>query len=147
MNDLVIKLQRLSDNGTTTLGKYIFGYNSIISLEDDHDDIKMLGETRIPAGEYEIKLRTEGTYHEIMEKRYSFHRGMLHLQDVPNYKWILIHPLNTAKETDGCLGTGNKIENENKVSGSTYAYMFLYGYIIAAFDRGERVFIKIIDEP
>lgn len=142
-----ITLRRLSDNGITTLGEFEFGRNKIISLEDDYDEVKDPGNTRIPAGRYEIKLRTEGTWHERFKGRYSFHRGMLHLQDVPNYLYILIHPGNEPKDTEGCIITGNKKVNDNYVSGSTFAYLFLYGYVIAAFDRGERVFINIIDNP
>lgn len=141
-----IMLMRLSDNGVTTLGEFRFGRNTIISLEDDYDEVKDPGNTRIPSGRYEIKLRTEGRFHNIFKARYSFHRGMLHLQDVPDYQYILIHPGNTAKDTEGCIVPGNKIVNDNYVSGSTFAYLFLYGYVIAAFDRGERVFLNIIDE-
>lgn len=140
-----ILLKRSPDNDITTLGEIIFGKNKIISLEDDYDEIKVHGETRIPAGRYEIKLRTEGRYHEIMKKRYTFHRGMLWLQDVPNYQWILIHPGVSAKDTAGCILTGSRIKNENEISESRDAYLFFYGYVIAAFDRGERVFINIID--
>ena len=142
-----ITLRRLSDNGITTLGEFKFGRNTILSLEDDFDDVKVHGETRIPEGRYEIRLRTEGRFHESFKAKYSFHRGMLHLQDVPNYEYILIHPGNTAKDTEGCIITGNKKVNENYVSGSTFAYLFFYGYVIAAFDRGERVYLNIIDNP
>jgi hypothetical protein len=142
---LEIVLKRLPDNDITTLGSLIFGKNQIISLEDDFDEIKEHGRTRIPSGRYEIKERFEGTFYQRMIKKYPFHRGMLHLQDVPNYKWILVHPGNKAEDTDGCIVTGSRKVDENNVSESTYAYLFFLGYVYAAFDRGERVFINIID--
>ena len=34
------------------------------TLEDEHRVLKVRGETRIPAGVYNIKLRTEGGFHQ-----------------------------------------------------------------------------------
>ena len=37
---------------------------------------KVYGETRIPAGTYKLKLRTEGGYHQKYSKRFpDIHRG------------------------------------------------------------------------
>ena len=52
------------------------------TLEDEHRDVKVMGETRIPAGTYNIEFRTVGGYHSRELKRYgaSFHKGMLELK-------------------------------------------------------------------
>ena len=82
------------------------------TLEDEKRDEKVMSETRIPAGTYEVKLRTEGGHHNKYASRYgSMHKGMLWLQDVPNFKWILIHCGNTDEHTAGCLLVGDSQEN------------------------------------
>ena len=65
-------------------------------------------ETCIPEGEYEIKLRTVGGFNERYTKKYpTMHRGMLWLQDVPGFEYILIHQGNTDEHTSGCLIVGD----------------------------------------
>ena len=45
------------------------------TLEDEKRDEKVMGETRIPEGTYEIKLRTVGGFHQKYTKRFgSMHR-------------------------------------------------------------------------
>ena len=59
-----LRLQREKNNGDTTIGRlYIDGEYECYTLEDQPNDKKVYGETRIPAGTYEIKLRTTGTTH------------------------------------------------------------------------------------
>ena len=67
-------------------------------LEDEHRDVKVAGETRIPAGRYEIKLRPpeQGNVNaKYMSKFPDMHKGRLWLQDVPGFTWIYIHIGNT----------------------------------------------------
>jgi hypothetical protein len=50
--------QRYSDGGDSTLGLlFIDGQFNGYTLEDEHRDVKVADETRIPAGRYEIKFR------------------------------------------------------------------------------------------
>ena len=82
------------------------------TLEDERREEKVMAETRIPAGVYSILLRKEGGHHARYTKKYgSMHKGMLWLQDVPNFKWILIHTGNTDEHTAGCLIVGDSQEN------------------------------------
>ena len=64
-----------------------FGY----TCEDESRLVKISGETRIPPGRYEIKLRNEGGMTKRYARRFAFHKGMLHLQEVPGFKWVYIH--------------------------------------------------------
>ena len=81
------------------------------TLEDERRVLKVKGETRIPAGTYQISLRKEGGHHEKYKKKYGkMHKGMLHVIDVPNFKWILIHTGNTDEHTAGCLLVGDSQE-------------------------------------
>ena len=87
-----------------------------------------------------------------MNKRYKVkyleHIGMLHLQDVPGFEWIYIHPGNTDDHTNGCIlpGYGLDSEHEHKTSKSVRAYEALYTVIkLAVMHGGERVFITVED--
>tara|TARA_R110001599_G_scaffold46850_1_gene136729 strand:- start:21213 stop:21674 length:462 start_codon:yes stop_codon:yes gene_type:complete len=120
------------------------------TLEDEKRDEKVMSETRIPAGTYEVKLRTEGGHHNKYSSRYgSMHKGMLWLQDVPNFKWILIHCGNTDEHTAGCLLVGdsqenNQIKENGFIGSSSNAYKRIYPSIAEAIEN-EKVTIEYID--
>ena len=120
------------------------------TLEDERREEKVMSETRIPAGTYKIKLRTEGGHHNKYASRYgNMHKGMLWLQDVPNFKWILIHCGNTDEHTAGCLLVGdsqenNQIKTNGFIGSSSNAYKRIYPAIAEAVEN-EGVTIKYID--
>ncbi len=125
-------------------------------LEDQYRKEKVYGETRIPEGVYEIKLRTAGRLHAKYTERFRgtyrgdnpFHQGMLWLQDVPNFTWIYLHIGNDDEDTLGCPLTGSSVVNRNgtyTVRDSTIAYIKMYGRVIDALNEGESVWIEIED--
>jgi len=93
-----ITIDRLQDNGHSTIGVMkIDGVFEAFTLEDTYHAIKVPGETRIPAGKYDIKLRTEGGLHNKYKAKFgSMHKGMLWLQNVPGFEWVYIHIGNDA---------------------------------------------------
>lgn len=120
------------------------------TLEDEYREQKVMHETRIPAGTYEIKLRTWGGVHEKYSKRFAdIHKGTLWLQDVPNFKYILIHCGNDDDDTSGCLLVGNtqteNVESDGFVGSSATAYRRIYPPIAKAIENGECVEITYID--
>ena len=121
------------------------------TLEDEKRDQKVMAETRIPSGTYNILLRKEGGFHARYTKKYgSMHKGMLHVQDVPNFQWILIHTGNTDEHTAGCLILGDSQENnilvkDGFIGRSTQAYKRVYPIIASALESGEEVTIEYID--
>ena len=121
------------------------------TLEDQYQTKKVMQETRIPAGEYEIKFRKEGGFHKRYTERYpDIHRGMLHVTNVPNFKWILIHTGNTDEHTAGCLLLGdtqenNQIKTNGFIGKSSQAYVRVYDKIAGALDMGEKVTITYYD--
>ena len=127
---------------------FINGVFECFTLEDEVRNVKVNSETAIPLGEYEIKLRTEGGYHTKYTSRYgSMHKGMLWLQDVPGFTWILIHTGNTDQHTAGCLLLGETQQDLDKgkdgfVGGSGDAYKKAYPKIAKAILNGEKVTIK-----
>ena len=108
---------------------------------------KVYGETRIPAGTYKLKLRTEGGYNKKYSKRFpGIHRGMLHVTDVPGFEYILIHCGNTDEHTAGCLLVGdtqenNQINNNGFIGKSANAYKRIYPKIAQAILDNNEVFI------
>ena len=150
---MIVELKRRiqsKENGGFTLGElYIDGRKMCETLEDEKRDVKVYGETRIPKGEYEIKLRTEGSKHLAKLKKYGpqFHKGMLHLQNVPNFEYVLIHEGNTDKDTLGCILVGMKKSfKTGTISESVVAYKLIYPIIAKALTNKEKVTIKITDE-
>jgi len=121
------------------------------TLEDEKRVLKVKGETRIPAGVYNIELRKEGGFHERYTKKYSnIHIGMLHIVNVPGFEYILIHTGNTDEHTAGCLIVGDSQENntiikDGFVGKSVNAYKRIYPRIAKAIEKGEEVTIEYID--
>jgi len=121
------------------------------TLEDESRTKKVWGETCIPEGEYSVGLRTVGGLHAKYSKRFAdIHTGMLHVLDVPNFKYILIHCGNTDEDTAGCLLLGDSQENNNiKENGfigrSTQAYYRVYQEIAKALQEEEEVTIVYRD--
>jgi len=121
------------------------------TLEDEQRDVKVWGETRIPAGTYKLKLRTEGGFHNKYASKYgNFHKGMIHVQDVPGFEWILWHTGNTDEHTAGCLilgnsQTNNRIAKDGFIGSSVDAYKFVYPRVVSAIEAGIDVEVEYID--
>lgn len=110
-------------------------------LEDEFRAIKVLKETRIPAGTYKVTLRTRGKHHQQYLERFKDiqHEGMLEVLEVPGFTDILIHCGNTHTDTEGCLlvGTSAHTDPENmSVSSSSIAYRKLYPLVVGAAKNG-----------
>lgn len=118
-------------------------------LEDQFNEPKIPGETRIPPGRYEIQLRTEGGMARRYAKRFDFHAGMLWLQDVPGFTFIYIHVGNKDDDSEGCLLVGDgqisNVTERGQVMSSVAAYRRLYEKIVNALDGEEQVWITIED--
>ena len=130
------------DNGKRTFLCY--------TIEDEQRDVKVWGETRIPAGTYQLELRTEGGFHNRYKSRYAFHKGMIWVKDVPGFEYILWHTGNTDENTAGCLILGNSqesniVKKDGFVGYSRDAYAFVYPRVAAAIESGLRVSVEYID--
>ena len=151
-----LRVLRFSSQEDSTSGLLFledeFGLNFLCyTLEDERRALKVKGETRVPQGTYEIKLRTEGGFHERYKKRFgALHKGMLHVIDVPNFEYILIHTGNTDEHTAGCLLVGDSQENnviikDGFIGKSTNAYKRIYKDISKAIINNEKVTITYQD--
>ena len=90
-----------------------------------------------------ISCIPEGFY--ILQQRYSpKFKWHLHLMNVPGRDLILIHPANDAnKELLGCIAPVTKLTGKGKGSGSRKAFKKLKVLTTTAFERNEKVILKI----
>ncbi|MBX7243044.1 MAG: hypothetical protein K1X92_14975, partial [Bacteroidia bacterium] len=143
---LQIRLKRHSAGTHDTIGKMsINGMEYCYSLEEAKSKA-------IPAGKYEIMLRSAGGIHATYATRYKdMHKGMLWLQNVPGFKYIYFQIGQDNSDTQGCIIIGNEVVNENDpgarrvVRGSKAAYLRIYTPVAEYLLRGGKVFINIED--
>ena len=139
----------------TQLGKdatngllFIDGLFECYTLEDQYQAVKVMHETCIPEGTYSIKLRTVGGFDKRYKAKYpTFHRGMLWIQDVPGFEYILIHQGNNDEHTSGCLIVGDSQQDldvnfNGMVGSSANAYKKLYPKVSAQLLAGNEVTIE-----
>lgn len=155
MTMLNIEIHRYGFGLNSTLGRVSLERRGEVfecfSLEDERRRVKVAGETCIPPGTYEVKLRTEGGLHSKYSDRFpETHRGMLWLQDVPNFQWVYIHIGNKERHTDGCPLVGEVPvilpDGEFEIARSEAAYLKLYSIVTEAMDAGERVVAHITED-
>jgi len=126
----------VSDDDATVSRVFIDGTFECFGLEDEYREEKVINETRIPAGTYQVRLRSEGSHHQRYQNRFpNIHQGMLHVQDVPGFTWILIHCGNTDEDTAGCLLIGSQAITDPgsmMITGSQAAYERFYPKVVDA---------------
>lgn len=120
------------------------------AIEDERRLTKVQGETCIPVGTYELKLRTEGGMHaEYSEKYGDRHKGMLWLQNVEGFEFVYIHIGNYENQTKGCILPGMVPaiypDGEFWVGRSADAYWMLYEEIAPALIAGEKVVLHVTE--
>ena len=99
-----LTLKRIFKGEKYTIGDlYIDGTWFCNTLEDAIRDIKVYGETAIPAGTYKVTITFSP----------RFRRWLPLLHDVPYFEGVRIHRGNTAEDTHGCILVGqNKIKGQ-----------------------------------
>jgi hypothetical protein len=127
------------------------------SLEDEFREEKVKGETRIPAGTYEIIInRTETPLTLKYRARYQWFKFHLMLKDVPGFTGIYFHVGKNEFWTDGCITIGNTVNNNTITSGeigdSVECFRKFYNELYDYLDHKEnktyvnRAHIEIRDE-
>ena len=121
------------------------------TLEDEFREEKLSAETRIPEGTYDIELRTVGGFHNRYTAKFGipWHKGMLHVQDVPGFEYILIHTGNTDEHTMGCLlvadSSTQNVTKDGFVGASVAAYKRVYPDLAQWLVDGNKLSITYID--
>lgn len=141
-------LERLKSDGNTTMGiLMVNGRFQSFTLEDEYRTKKVMHETRIPAGDYAIRLRNFGSMAPRYNAQFSEHnhRGMLHLQHVPGFEYIYIHVGNDDDDTSGCILVGFGADFRTMtISRSRDAYAELYSSVADAAEA-DQLMIHIRD--
>lgn len=133
-------LQRYSDNRDSTLGVLLKvletgqGKKTVFQcyiLEDEQRDIKVSGETRIPAGTYTIDRQPIDTPLTLKyRQKYPWFKNHIEIKNVPGFKGIYIHIGNYDADSDGCLLCGdiadNNVISPGSVMKSTEAFKRFY---------------------
>lgn len=141
-----LTLQRLKPGKTAMLGGlWVNSGYECVTLEDisrpdpnvatPQNEAKVYGATAIPAGRYEV----------IINLSQRFKRMMMRLVDVPGFTGILIHSGNTSVDTHGCILVGQQVIGPDYIRGGSVALPRLQRQVQAALDKGERVWITIMD--
>jgi len=147
-----LTLQRFSSGKESTLGLlFIDGKFQSFCIEDEFRAVKVKGETRIPSGTYKIILRKEGGKHESYKLKFPLlHKGMLWLQNIPNFQYVLIHIGNTDIDSEGCILIGDSVSQNiterGAIAQSGNAYARIYPVVANALEKGEVVTIEVMDE-
>lgn len=146
-----VKLYRFSSRGDDTLGLIsVDGVFVCFALEDEHRDVKVPGETRIPAGTYRVELQRAGRLHEKYAERFpDMHRGMLHVVDVPDFEGIMFHCGVDEGDTAGCPLVGDSVTQNvtgnGRLTNSGAAYRRFYPLVRRAIEAGDDVYLDVVD--
>lgn len=154
-----LTLKRIALRNECTIGKlYVDGEYVCDTIEDtvrdlDKDgkfangEVKIPGKTAIPYGRYEVTMKVKSPKYSNFSK-YSWAKkydGYLpRLLNVPHFDGVLIHPGNTADDSEGCLLVGeNKVVGKVINSVNTFSRL-MDDYLVPAKKRNERIFMVIV---
>lgn len=145
-----LSLSRFKSDNDSTIGILFKDNNAFecFTLEDEHRDVKVKAETRIPSGRYQVKFR------EVLSgkttayrNRYPFFTWHLELQDVPNFKYVYIHVGNNDDDTEGCILLGESCDASSMTIGhSRDAFTKFYKMIKDELIHGREVWINVLDK-
>lgn len=124
-----------STQGTTLGVLFTDGRFRAFSLEDEIRDVKVPGQTAIPAGRYRVRVSWS----------IKFSRPLPELVDVPNFSGIRIHAGNTKADTEGCILLGVQRSGVNLIQ-STPAVQDVLEDLQADQDAGRESWI-VIENP
>lgn len=146
---LRLRVERRWPKANYTIGiLYVNGKRFCETLEDRVRDLsreaKVPGQTAIPAGTYTIDMYSISPKfrNKVWGKLYG---GIVpRLQSVPHFDGVLIHPGNTAADTEGCILVGRNTE-VGKVTSSQDTYRKLMDqYLMPARYGHDRIILEII---
>lgn len=104
--DVTITVLRYMHDDTTTVGLlYIENTFQCYTLEDTYHQVKVPGDTRVPAGIYQVGFSKEETsltkkYRDLYPDWFTYH---IEIMNVPEFSSIYIHNGGDYRDTEGCL--------------------------------------------
>lgn len=104
---------------------------------------KVYGKTAIPTGTYEIDMNTVSPKFKDRSWAKPYGGKIPRLVNVPGFDGILVHPLNNASESLGCIGCG-KNSIKGMITDSTRTFHTLMSkYLLPAKVSGNKITITI----
>ena len=151
-----IIVERAWKKDTYTIGKLIIDGKRICETIEDKDrgltdnmsvdeikKKKVYGETAIPVGTYTISMTVISPKFKsrVWAKKYG---GIVpRILNVKGFDGVLLHPMNTAKDSYGCIGMGRNTA-VGKVTNSTYWFYYIMdNYLIPAKNKKETIQLTI----
>ena len=138
---MILTVDRVFPLELSTIGHIgVDGMPQCFSLEDKlrPAGVKVPGETAIPPGIYRTAPREAGRLYGIYNPRWSWHRGMIWLQNVQDFKWIYFHAGVTRRDTLGCVLTGYAADvDARKLAKARAAYEAVYRRVVDALYAGD----------
>ena len=129
-----LRLERRPSAFGATIGElFVDSVPECFTCEDVVREVKIHGETAIPAG----------TYNVVITPSNRFKRDLPLLEDVPGFAGIRIHPGNTAADTEGCILPG-RTHTDRTVGESKAAFNALFAKIQQALQDGDEITIEIV---
>ena len=153
-------VQRINDNRKSTIGvllkKFVSGAETKTSLqsftlEDEYRDVKVSGETRIPAGFYKLGLRKDDTPLTLKYRaKYPWFKHHIEILNVKGFTGVYIHIGNSERDTDACLLLGDAADNnsigDGTITNSTVSFKRFYDIVYPHLLGGGVSTIEIRDE-
>lgn len=125
------------------------GIDPCFILEDEGREIKIKGETRIPAGTYFLRFKKELTPLTVRyRKKYKWFSWHIEIVGIKGFSSVYYHVGNREKDTDGCplLGTTAILsDDEATVASSAIAFAAWYKSVSAWLNADEQVIVQITD--
>ena len=146
--------KRIVHTDDSTLGVLYLNSDRPFSfiIEDEPRKKKVPGETRIPAGTYELGIRKELTPLTVKHRNNSVYKSWFkyHIEvlNVPGFSGIYFHIGNNEHDTEGCQMPNyevNIINGEFVGRKSIQATRYFYEIVYPKLEKGEKVLYKIID--
>lgn len=107
-------------------------------------EVKVAALTAIPSGMYKIRMDTISPKYSLKPWYFSNCHGgkMPRLENVPGWSGVLIHPGNTAADSEGCILVG-KNDVTGMVTNSKATFLELYKKMYAAYQKNELISLVI----
>ena len=118
-----------SQNDWTRGVLFINGKGFCFTMEDEARTKKVKGETRIPAGDYDLEFKkVETSLTKKYRKKYDFFKWHIEVKNGPGFENIYIHVGNTDDHTEGCILLGYLCDmtRDNFIGKSAIAYEDFY---------------------
>ena len=132
-----LRVIREPSTAAATMGILLIdGVFTCWTLEDVVREVKIPGETAIPAGRYAVQLSLSQRFQKLLPE----------ILTVPGFTGIRIHAGNTQADTAGCLLVG-RIRAYDRVEESKLALMHVMEHLRRATTAGDPITITIEDTP